>query len=222
MHVVPVVSVPFTGKHFLSAFFGEFKLLKNHTEWETLSNGAGLGAWSLNPRVGSLVTGHVTEETFLTMAAVALWWRLIVPLRDPLAALISAKQRNPEVTHYQALKPWRMLVNRVAPLEPHYIALDLLNDKGARWQALYNLLYVTGLAGVPEATDVANKWGRLWPKYSHNSLGVYPLKTALLAGDASLIRSEMPLEWEALKATEGWLRPFLEARGYEGLLWWER
>ena len=171
---------------------------------------------------------------------------LIIPLRDPLLALITAKNRD-QFGHHQGLqiaKVWGELVAHIDAerdfYQPFYVPLDLLTEGkyeipgvvvpegfGLTARRRSKLVQVLSIAGLHDTDTTeqssfkhAQKWAGEWPHTRHNSRGMYPLKEAYLAGDVKKIRDAMPKAYYFLQQAEGALRPMLEREGYRELMWW--
>ena len=224
MHVVLLTTVPGTGTNFMRAFFGGVKSVKHTVELTALrknkhllqSNDAGL-----MPEYGNLAVGHMEERNIPLIKVLAQWWKPIVPVRDPLASLISRKQHSPDQNLSDHMNYWSRLIGHVEPFEPHYVPLDLLPTQPQRMKAM---IEVVKAAKVHQAFGVEGHvtfWSKRWPQEDHNCQGAYPLKAAYEARDVKMIERAMPAEFDALRAMEFTLRPLLMKIGYKDLMWWQ-
>lgn len=163
----------------------------------------------------------------MARSQIVLSWVIptIIPLRDPLAALISYQHRAEETGQIETglfqptsviVDRWIMLAESEARLhKAHYLAWDLEQASGV---------------GDPESFkarlwDAAQAVGLRDPKPSRaglpklNTSGDYPLKDAYRAGNFEALLIGV-LGMAYLIKVESRIRPFLERQGYRDLLWW--
>ena len=228
MHIVPLISVPYTGHWFLMAFLRELRIIRHEVEitalranrdFLTLPNNGPAG---VRPDRANLVHGPLRELDMGLVSRLCAWWQPISPLRDPLATLISARNRRPKEDLQWLLERWALLLSAIRPVGAHFIPLDLLRDVEARRVALEALLAHAGLVAGQDAEPLIRLWALKWPKHDYNSRGAYSLKVAYLNRDMKYIEKHGNLgaELQGLRALEGALRPFLVQHGYRELLWW--
>jgi hypothetical protein len=186
--------------------------------------------WGGSPVIQSHI--HIGADRKIDSRALALACSLptVIPLRDPLACCLTAWRRlrmagggmlpNPLLLRWRALaRTWKE-----CKFNCYLLPWDYGNLK-------------TGQTGVP-GTD-HNLELHLSACSLHlgirednldfdffqeasvsNSQGVYGAKTRYEAGDAEWIAQRHPALWKLLRESETELRPFLEAAGYRGLMWW--
>lgn len=225
MHVILLPTVPHTGTEFMVNFLQELPLVQNVVELRQLRKnpqllaGGERGLPGLYPDRGNLAYGHIYEKELPTILSLAQWWKPVVPLRDPLLSLLTRQNRHPDQSHIHIVASWLRLVDIVDECDPCYISLDLLNTEEKRKDALEKVVFACG-GGYGAWFDVVNNWARNWPKYKHNSKGIYALKEEYLHGDMTNIEQELKQELVHLRHAEPILRPFLEKQGYRDLLWW--
>jgi hypothetical protein len=141
----------------------------------------------------------------------------IIPLRDPLAALISYQRRAEDTGQIDTglFRPatdivdrWKMLAESEARLHKvNYLAWDLPEFVAS--SRLWDRAQAVGLRDPrPSRSGL--------PKL--NTSGDHRLKDAYRAGDLAGLASVSALGY--LIDAEETLRPFLERRGYRDLLWW--
>ena len=132
----------------------------------------------------------------------------IVPLRDPLMSLLTRHNRDPWMyPHGDLLEEWIRMANCSNPFTFYRVdEFSIAEFAGA--------VRSTGLT-TPDAwlatMDISQR---------PNTSGSYALKDAYRNRDANLISSTVPELWNKLRESEYLLRPFLEKRGYQNLLWW--
>lgn len=219
MYIIPLVTIPHSGTHFMAAFFEEFKIVRHTTDWETLVQDEGRVV--LDPRATTLIRGHIHPMTMPYITAYAEHWDPIVSMLEPLRQFVAYRNTSDTRIAQHLLPLWKLLIEEVHPLQPHYVPLDLIHGVDERSRRLRGVGYAAGLGGVPEFSDVVRRWAEEWPKDKHNAQKPYPLLVAYMNRDRPYIKREMPEDWEALVEAEDWLRPFLVERGYRDLLWWD-
>ncbi len=156
--------------------------------------------------------GHAATSWDAIRAFASLADHFVIPIRDPLLALLLAHRRN---TIDESFWPaWRRLKEVAGAHRADLLPVDLLAkaNTGERQSALDNF------SGGYTTRDVREKWAT-WPVV--NSHGDYDLKVLYNEGDVDAIQNAIPPEdWAALRRLEPELRPFLERLGYEKLMWW--
>ena len=244
MRIIVLATVPHTGTWFMVEFLRTHPEVTNFVEIQVLQKAGNLPADSKAGRRGlvsdrvNLVQGHFGplphQKLLLAFAALC---PLIIPLRDPLLALITAHHRGQDVL--QAGKIWRELATQIDAerdfYQPLYVPLDLLpigkfklpgdfQLSAMRLEKLVQALYVANLSDTDSSEWAsfkhAQKWAEEWLHDKYNSRGMYPLKEAYLAGDKKKIRDAMPEAYYFLEQSEDALRPMLEREGYRELMWW--
>lgn len=173
------------------------------------------------------------ERRKIARSQVVLAWThpTIIPLRDPLAAVLSY--------HHRAIQTGQIGTDRFRPLADVVDRWCLLAETEERFREFPNIRYLAwdlpdlesrrperegarkrsiGLWAMAQAvglTDPAPSQAGL-PR--ENSSGDYPLREMYEAGDFEELRTISAVGH--LKDCEPILRPFLERRGYRDLLWW--
>jgi len=232
MQVILLPTVPHTGTHFMAAFFEAWGKITNRVPLDALARNPcafrdpDTGHQGLDPNGINLVRGHISgtpgDDVNSVIANLAQHWTPIIPLRDPLATLVSIKARVPEQDCADQLARWVTLVEHIdAHLRPHYITLDLCRDFSGRSLELARASYAAGLNSGTYIIGPIAEWATEWPKDRYNSVGVNVLKAAYALGDLGYLRTHgMEQDIVALQQHEDLLRPWLEMRGYRGLAWW--
>ena len=226
-----LASVPHTGTFFLESFFRGHKdvakclgigpILKSKS---FVQRRLGPKAWEegLDPEHTSCVQAHVTQDNMNIIMAFCLFSPMVVPLRDPLLALISTVERNPHNDPMTQVDAFLRLANRVYSHEhiyrPMLVPVDLLQETPSanRFDALVRLQLHCGLK-----TDsaYAAQFAAMWEPV--NSAGKYPLKQDYYSGDRKPIWAALGREIGVMQAHQDELRPMLEAAGYKDLMWWD-
>ena len=215
------------------SFFRQFAVLRHFVTLEQLAKNPAVfrdpttGAEGINPATGNLIRGHFRPEANDPINRLAMTlaqhWTPIVPLRDPLATLVSAKSRAPEADAMHYVHCWVTLIEAIGPfIAAHYLPLDLLKTPEDRATALSEVVEAAELLSDPNAHVARTRWALEWPKDQHNSIGVTDRKIAYANGDVRWLRGRGGLapEIDALVAQEELFRPWLEKVGYRKLAWW--
>jgi len=142
----------------------------------------------------------------------------IIPVRDPLLALLTRRNRHPNLKHFYIVNGFVTLVELVLRRSIFILPVDILKGQSYtnRYRALVKMTEFVGLEPEPNL----RLYSAGWPKV--NSVGAVAKETnaAYLAQDANVLRGFIPEEWDYLKANEEKLKPFLKSLGYKKLLWW--
>lgn len=173
------------------------------------------------------------ERKKIARSQVVLAWAhpTIIPLRDPLAALVSYHHRAVQTgqigTDYfrpiaDVVERWKLLAENEERFDAfehiRYLAWDLPDLESRRPEREGARMRSIGLWAAAQAvglTDPAPSQAGL-PR--ENSCGTYPLRDLYEQGDLESLRSIRAIGY--LIDAEKELRPFLERRGYRDLLWW--
>ncbi len=146
----------------------------------------------------------------------------VMPVRDPLRAIITRQIRHPEKTHNYIVNGFIYMAQvweRMDEMSPvNFLTVDLHIERSLseRIKALNSVLHTVGLDEEPYVTEYAKKWEA--PKF--NITPDVPLKNWCKAGEMEKVKAELPIEWEYLQSKEQHIRPFLESLGYESLIWY--
>lgn len=169
---------------------------------------------------------HVAEsrsQSFRLQLMLAYALPSIVPLRDPLASLLTGYNRlshaGSGLTPQEHIDQWLTMAEGCRLLakqnrEPTFIAWDVLDCENGRRALLSSAAKRLGCPDDALDAEFAAQWS------VSNSSGSYPAKVAYEQEDAEWIRRRMPGIWMLLKEAQPDLRPFLEAQGYRDLMWW--
>jgi len=162
----------------------------------------------------------------------------ILPIRDPLLSLITARNRreknNVPVDIVFMVHIWAQVVRDFEALnniaDPFYLPVDLLGKAhtGIRIQCVERMMEHCGLEIENVCTleghsvhSLVSDFCTEWPVV-RSTKGKFENKDKYLEGDTGYFKKKMAKEWKELKAAEPLLRPFLERLGYENLIWWSK
>lgn len=192
---------------------------------------------SLEKNKKSLIHQHFTSEEaglsyYMVNNAVALIQPGVVPIRDPLLALISHERRakisgdldrlrnikNPD----SILIAWDRVIHldkvfRGAGLESFFFfPLDLLTASDTYSREIW-LGEVLETYYLNRDIDLCQKWAEDWPIINSTRSA---FKKTYALGDKELMESEQPVIIKSLQKREKNWRGFFEELGYKNLLWW--
>ena len=208
-NVAVVASVNHTGTWFLLRFLEAHPRSTDRFEiFDALARNA------FNER--SILHFHVAGEPPLwdLFDAVLPTGRVLVPVRDPLAAMITRHARHPFLDHrYIATGFARLAAN---PGSATFLPIDLPERVFDRAAGLSTVLRSVRWDADPNlVASRAGSWGK------ENSIGYDTAEKAWYrAGDFSNLRRTIGREIEALLDLRSEIRPFLEDLGYKDLSWW--
>jgi hypothetical protein len=159
--------------------------------------------------------------TFLTHAVpLMLVLPVVMPMRDPLAALLSLerarRQRNLPPAwlneHVDVWVNWVELHSRI-DLNVFHFPVDTPLSEPQRVDMVERLLKHLGLPPCDSCDTFARNW---------NPVGVHPspLKTLYKNKDIEGIRREIPEVLDRLQSMTDKLQPLMLRLGYKETLWW--
>lgn len=224
MKIILLASVPHTGTIFLQQFVEQHPEIGNVVGLSQLVNGRSGGLEDpyraqrgMVPGTTNLVWTHIQHQTLDAIRAFHHHVPTIIPLRDPLLSLITAKKRREDAHHVWIVENWLMLRVFIWPYgDAAYYPVDLESKKpyNERRQNLHKIIEYCGLPADNYVDEYAHRF------QPANSRGEYELKTMYKDGDFAQLRLHLKKEIEHLQANEDVLRPMLEEIGYKDLLWW--
>lgn len=163
-----------------------------------------------------------------TQVLIATVTPTVIPIRDPLASLVSYQNRI-DNDQPSDLRNTRHFVDRWVRLAEtarsifkdyghiRFVCWDLIGamDRFEAFEYLAGISADLGLADVRPSLECAKSM------IKNNDLGDYPLKTAYRSGDLDFIRANISGGgYDSLTENVAVLRPFLEGLGYRDLRWW--
>ena len=144
----------------------------------------------------------------------------IIPIRDPLLALLTAETRFPGMDHTHIVSGFHYL-SQLDHETVSFFPIDLPLFFQQRKERIINLFTSFG---IPISDEVLSAWSD-FPVFGDTTgrkrFKLGGLKEEYHRGNLEEIIKVIPTEYAYLKAMEKYIRPFLESLGYEDLLWWQ-
>jgi len=143
--------------------------------------------------------------------------KAVIPMRDPLASLISRKYRNPLEPMYEHVDAFEYVATSPHAQNSFIFPIDTPDFKRSwthRKQAAENLFNHIGL----EPPESVHQWAV--DNEPKNSMGHYIERDAYLQGEIETATRNCKGEFEYLKSKSDVLMPWLQDLGYKDLIWW--
>lgn len=134
----------------------------------------------------------------------------LIPIRDPMSAIISRQERHPGFDHTMIVDAFTHLwkFNPSA-----WLPVDLLGSYHDRLNLLSDTLQRLGLNVEPYIYRYARDWT------PQNTRGDYELKHIYANGDLEGLRNRMPVNFDYLIMRRHEIAPFMAKRGYPHFSW---
>ena len=220
MHIVNIFTIPHTGINTIHEFLAGFNVFHD-MPLEVLAGNNHLVEHEhdrgLNPKRHNLVWGHLNDMNMGKVRALASHWPVIVPIRDPLLSIISAKKRNPTVVCAHIIKAWNYFLEDLLKFQPFVLPIEIIKDPDNRLACLQEMIVYLKLDWVENCDELLEDFAEEWPE--KNSHGSYPLKLAYYNKDMKYLIKNLKTEIAALRILEPVFRPLLESYGYHDLIW---
>lgn len=139
----------------------------------------------------------------------------IVPVRDPLRAVITREARHPNLNHFHIIRGLEC-ASRMKPRI--FLPIDLPWTDSERRSALVEMCVTCCDINEFDQVYKLRDYAESWEPPAYNISPPHPLKEAYESGDYAAIKAGLPEECRMLE--DGPLRPWLESLGYSDLLWW--
>jgi len=226
-----IASAPHTGTWFLIEFLRSLPEVSNFVELPVLRKSktcvrreVSPGAWEMG-LVGqgiNLVHSHFQEEDMALIRMMGLSNPTIIPIRDPLASILTRHNRYPKQRHTHMIGHWERMAGSFIKFKDEFQATFVPVDLGANDSAVREASLGAAYSAIVDHGDF--RWEPIrafmerdpWP----NSRGDYDLKRAYQDRDRDFLRNQIPMEWVELLRIKPTIQPFLESMGYDDLLWW--
>jgi hypothetical protein len=162
----------------------------------------------------NVIHGHIIPDNMDILEELNHLSRIIVTVRDPLAALISCKIRDQtkknrsedidpsETSVYmeQCLKEWKLFATEIPKFKPYYVPVDL-DLTGYKYRNI--------------------DFGLMMKYNPVSSRGDYNLKVAYKNKELDKVKDELKQDYDKLIELRPVLQPVLEEIGYKDLLWFK-
>lgn len=184
-----------------------YQLANGERRWPAFENGRRPIVQSHLCARDDLELGERRKHITINLAKhLAQCWDVIVPVRDPLLAVITRHIRHPDLDH-------RYIVHAFARLE--------LLDSYVHWLPVDLAPSVRPPLAVDVPTEASESFLKANQAPSYNvTPSNHPLKQAYLAGDFQTIATQCGPAVDLLLDKAEDIRPLLERLGYTDLLWW--
>ncbi len=138
----------------------------------------------------------------------------IVPIRDPLRAIITRNARHPDLNHNYIVDGflWLARAYKEMPDKFCFIPINLPID---RQRTMREVLEFADLPYEPYVQKYAKQWRAPPYNVSRNT----PAKTAYLLGNDWTVSNLLPEPWAYLHEHADEIAPFLRGLGYRDLMW---
>jgi len=162
-----------------------------------------------------LDTKFVSEED---MELVVSKYRTIIPVRDPLLALITRHVRHANWSHRHIIHGFKMMAKYHDHKNVFFLPVDGRMNAQDRFRLLLRLMEFTG---IKAQTKLAG-WASRWQAPEYNVTPPHELKKRYASGDYHGIRRALKQHCDLLEGECEDLGPFLKALGYQDLMWWRK
>ena len=139
--------------------------------------------------------------------------RTVIPIRDPLAALVTRQERHPELSH-------RHIVDAYADFSLLKTACMLPVDLPTTYEERLALLITTLEKLDLEVEPYVLRYARDWKP--QNTRGEYKLKRLYEENELADVEKMLGDDFDYLLSQAPAIIPFLKGLGYTNLPWWER
>lgn len=145
----------------------------------------------------------------------------VIPLRDPLAALVTRQVRHSDLQHSYIIEGFVALAEfyKENP-KIYFLPVDVIGKKSFE-EKLLALRQVLKFLELPEESYI-KFIAAGWPLVNSTAGMENELHEHYKTSNIEKIKEIIPEEWAYLKGKESILKPFLKTLGYKNLLWWEQ
>ena len=239
MKTILLASVPHTGTRFVEGFLHEamdgpdgppnvieLSTLRKQRTWQRTQVGPEAWEAGLDPDRPNLVVTHLGPRLHDAYMPLAAHVPTVVPLRDPLAALVSRYVRKADAWP-EPVGPWFDALDRLPTVDvwrPRYIPVDALaKPDRVEWRRGYLGLMADATGCVGDDIEATIEWwANEWPIINHVGADDHPARAAYRDRDVKALWRLLGLEArQRLRALTPRLRPLLERNGYQRLMWWD-
>lgn len=154
---------------------------------------------------------------------------MVVPVRDVLAGIISARRRNPHLSITYVVRDFVLVAKEFGQFNPFFFPVDLYTEPAEREKMLTLLEQAIGME-MMLVDDLDKKaLAETWEPRNESTdfcLRIFGTPHAVLQQayeqkNIDYIKRELAEEWDYLMEKRAVLQPFFEKFGYKDLLWFE-
>ena len=163
---------------------------------------------------------HRTPEQIMRICN--RYWN-IVPIRDPLAAVITRDVRLPHLSHCYIIEAmcWLAETHSENPFNAFYVPIDLLGSQEVE-DRLRFIAWMFGDYGITTTSEELFTFVSEWKAPLYNVSLPSDLKADYRLGNYVAIKAALPMETGLLEKKCDILQPFFEEFGYRNLLWFNK
>jgi len=224
--MIALLTIPNTGTWFITELLKLHPDIRHIIEYNAGFFGIGRmeitrSLFSYDPEMDyskALYRRHIFgNSTHGEIDLICMGHKTIIPMRDPLASLISRKHRNPLEPMYEHIDAFVYAATSPHINNSFIMPIDTDNFKSSDRNRFFVALDMFKFVGLDIPTGL-NQWAR--DNAPKNAMGAYEQKKAYDNGDLSTATTQCRGELEYLKSKENILRPWLNRLGYGQLMWY--
>lgn len=216
-----------TGTHYIVDFLlkhSKIKRIVSEVDWLY-----GVGRNKLNRKIPAYKYNQINEKECVLKKHIfgmdshkisdllCMAHQCIITFRDPLASIISRKNRNPGESFFFHVDAFEYIATSPYAQKALIIPIDtpeFQQNVSVRFDVGVGILEHCNLGYEDFVYDWATE------NKHQNSMGDYPEKQAFESGDLNTAISKCKKEYEYLKSKEDVIKPFMKKIGYKSSLWW--
>lgn len=158
---------------------------------------------------------NMRSQPVQTLLLFSNFFKTVIPVRDPMAAILSREARQPQFRHFYIIDGYVALATEFAH-HPNvkFLPIDVTDDPARRRQLLVEVMEHCGLDPAPHAVlldEASQKWE------PQNVTPGNRFREAYQAGDTDALRVLLGQKWaevEYLRNMSAVIMPFLASLGY--------
>ncbi len=173
---------------------------------------------------GNPVQDYIVRKYHMCMGSIQLlasMYKTIIPIRDPLACLLTREARAPQLRHFYIVDGFLEVIKRFADNpNVYFLPVDLYSDADNRRGLIRRILIDCGIGVWGKNKEAIDKTAIEWKR--ENITPNNRFREPYEKGDISKIKEMLGSKWaevEHLKNHNGTIMPFLRNLGYGELLW---
>lgn len=175
---------------------------------------------------GDPIEEHIVRKDKLSIYAIQLlasMHKTVIPIRDPLASLLTRENRAPNLRHFYIVDAYVEIARKLAPLpNVFFLPVDLKRNYQERKECLIEMLVhcnISPAEHMEEVEKTAKEWKRENVTPNNKFYAMY--HTGDIRGIEALLGQKVA-ELTHLRNMSGFLAPFLGSLGYNArktLIW---